>query len=692
MNDRLGSQRIEFVSDGNTLRITDALEGAELSFRADREIECQPALPDLFPFPVDAAVSFEAESLSIPTYSWISVRNVDGDHIADLHDSMDLRRGTYYVELSGLTKVYLRIADVELETTGTVESGPVTLTFDRPRTVAVGSRSLHTQPEATITVPEDPTALAEAVSVLGSSIKEFSPERSWPTLRGYPPRIERGAELDIPSPLMPPETGVEVAVRPTYEDIYRLSTLSFYLGARMVISDTPEIRLANGYTEPLPTDGAKLEARVEDLLATWFFLDTLSRAEGYVPSDRKEYRKVGPELTFYPPNLADCSMTERLMEYLEVCPDTVSEYVPNWPTKAVLQPVPEAMELLPHLAHVLSPIRIGKTTSPDDSNAPIGIGTSSWLSSDDLLLNRDDTPPTSGASVLTPEAYENRFNRQITSRGEIQVAVLTNDYTKARTLQTLLSDPVHSTDLGSVDVYESPDTATVTRVLSDTQLDIVYCGLPVDGEQIITNDGIVEASALSGAPAVAIFDNTTSSGLNNAVIENGGLASVYTDFAVDNRAILQLIRLLAYGATIAVSLTLTGITTRGRVWAYGDLSAVIASGQNHILVFTLHAMSPTEFTGSRSGVLTLCSRIGTEQSEVWNQRENLTSLSGTSAEISSVLSAVQVTDLLSEPDTIINIDGTVLLRPEEFDSMEFAQPDGNTTGNSRDGDSTGADQ
>ncbi|TKX52147.1 hypothetical protein EXE44_19145, partial [Halorubrum sp. SS7] len=82
---------------------------------------------------------------------------------------------------------------------------------------------------------------------------------------------------------------------------------------------------------------------------TWFFLDTLSRTEGYIPSNRYEYDAVGPELPFYPPKLANLSMSERLMEYLEVNPETVAPYTPASSTEATLRPVPEAMELLPHL-------------------------------------------------------------------------------------------------------------------------------------------------------------------------------------------------------------------------------------------------------------------------------------------------------------------------------------------------------
>jgi len=35
-------------------------------------------------------------------------------------------------------------------------------------------------------------------------------------------------------------------------------------------------------------------------------------------------------------------MSERLMEYLEVDPETVAPYTPDWPTEAVLRPNADA--------------------------------------------------------------------------------------------------------------------------------------------------------------------------------------------------------------------------------------------------------------------------------------------------------------------------------------------------------------
>jgi len=88
-------------------------------------------------------------------------------------------------------------------------------------------------------------------------------------------------------------------------------------------------------------------------------------------------------------------MSERLMEYLEVDPETVEPYTPEWPTEAVLRPVPEAAELLPHLAHSLAPVRVRGSADPT-ADAPVALATSPWLPIEDAA------DPENGSRTLTP--------------------------------------------------------------------------------------------------------------------------------------------------------------------------------------------------------------------------------------------------------------------------------------------------
>ncbi|WP_096393291.1 hypothetical protein [Halorubrum trapanicum] len=577
MNDGSSEGRIAFEVDGTALTARDVIEGEEMRLRADREPDLCPALPELFPSPVDEGVSFEAESLVIPEYASIVFRDVDGDHVARHNDSIELERGSYCIEVNGVTKVLIRVTDVEISATSGGGPDPVTISFDRPRTVSVGARSFHTRPEATITVPDDPAALIEAVSLLGSSIKEFSPERSWPTLRGYPPRIEHGDSLDVPSPLSVPDTGVEVVVRPTYADVYRLSTLSYYLGARIVTGDAPAIRLDTGYEERLPTEGEALEERVTELFRTWFFLDTLARTEGYVPSDRYEYDAVGPDLPFYPPNLADRSMSERLMEYLEVDAETVAPHLPAWPTEAVLRPVPASAELLPHLAHVLAPIRVRGDAGSSTSDAPVGIATSpqAWAdasafdpsntssgpekgarSRSDRVPSPDADPIPADTSVISADAHENRLQRRVPERGTLSVAFLFEDEERARSVRESMVEPAELDGIGSLDVTVSPSPDAVAETLSDPALDVVFCGDSVTAG-ITEADGSLRLDGRDEAPNLSVFEGTRSTAAGVDAVERGGAGAIHLSDSVSPERLRTMIGLLTAGTPIGVATRLS---------------------------------------------------------------------------------------------------------------------------------------
>jgi hypothetical protein len=600
VKDGVSGERIGFEVDGTTLTVRDVIEGEELPLKADREPDLSPAFPELFPSPVDAGVSFEAESLTLPEYASIVVRDVDGDHVARLDETMELPRGSYCVEVNGVTKVLIRVTDAEITATGVGGTDPVSLSFDQLRTVSVGARSFHTRPEATITVPDDPARLANAVSLLGSSIKEFSPERSWPTLRGYPPRIELGDSFDVPSPLSVPDTGIEVVVRPTYEDVYRLSTLSYYLGARMVTGDAPAIRLDTGYEERLPAEGTVLEERVTELLRTWFLLDTLARAEGYVPSDRYEYTELGPDLHFYPPNLADRSMSERLMEYLEVNPEMVEPVLPKWPTEAVLRPVPAAAELLPHLANVLAPIRVRDASDSATSSAATAAATSPQALSDLSFPGASTSESGDGRPVIgeqpaaphrvplpgtepMPEdtaalpaaAYENQIRRQTPERGAVAVAFLFESPDRVRAVRESLSDPAELDGVGSATVIGSPSPDTVAETLSDPSLDIVFCGAAVTAA-VLASDRAPDIDEETGAPILTVFEGARRTAVGVGAVDRGGSCALLLDGEVSPDRARTLTGLLTAGSPLALAARLSLSDAGVGVRYVGDPAAVVA--------------------------------------------------------------------------------------------------------------------
>lgn len=107
-----------------------------------------------------------------------------------------------------------------------------------------------------------------AISALSSALKTTTCERSYPTLRGHPPRIECGDKLHIPDELSRPETGIRLEVPPSLENVFVAAPLVYYLGAEMVPGEKP--RLVTERFE-YPLDDFPLEREIERLLKQVFF-------------------------------------------------------------------------------------------------------------------------------------------------------------------------------------------------------------------------------------------------------------------------------------------------------------------------------------------------------------------------------------------------------------------------------------
>lgn len=397
---------VSFSADEDgAIRVTDEVDGGTLELSTSRPVDIQPALPALFHFPVDDAVSFETDELTVNPHKMVFLRGETGEHVGEFgQDPQEIPKGTYFLEISAGVKSYVRIDDVAF--TGAYEDdigvSPLALSFDAPTTVTVGARSLHARPSTTITVPDDPEVLMDALSYAGCGLKELSPERSWPNLRGHPPAFRLGDELDVPSTLSKPDTGVTVTVPPNYADVYRVAPLAHYLGATVEPGDDATLVLDNGYTHDLRARGKSLDTGVEAVLARALLLDILVRNDGYYSQPQHEYDRIAPHLPFYPENLYDASVPDALMEYLEVEDDVVRRFQFTWPMAGVVQPSVDALDVLSPLLDALVPIHV-QSSIPGDDELRFDATSTAYVTPE---------PPGEAARV-TARAFENCRNRSV---------------------------------------------------------------------------------------------------------------------------------------------------------------------------------------------------------------------------------------------------------------------------------------
>jgi hypothetical protein len=347
------------LPDATGLDVIDPIETRHFSLFTDTSVTPTDADPERFAFPVSTACRIRCSSLSFPYVIPMEVRTPDGDHRASINlptnDEFD--HDEYLIELHSPVKIYLRVtASMTIHRT----EDSVRIEFDGEVPVEVGARSYHSAPVNTITVPDEPEALMEAVSAFPSALKTTSPERAWPTLRGHPPRIERGDELSIPDQFDVPDTGITIAVPPEYGQVYAVAPLAFYLGADVVPGEHAQLTADSGVARFLGNDVEAVGESVEELLKRVFFLDCVVRTEGLYPNELHEREVFESYVDLDFAALYDASPSDRLRTYLSVPDEAVEAIESPWHrvTHVESDPGPAAAELLPYVVNDLSLVKV----------------------------------------------------------------------------------------------------------------------------------------------------------------------------------------------------------------------------------------------------------------------------------------------------------------------------------------------
>ncbi|GAB6879243.1 hypothetical protein JCM17823_15170 [Halorubrum gandharaense] len=450
------------LRDDAGLVVTDHIENAQFEVYTDRSVDPEPApLTDHY-FPVDASVTVAARWIEIPRDAVLTVHGADGE-MRMRGDDFALRAGDYHVGVDPApTKLYLSFeAGFSVRTTG----GSTIVEFDGCTEVALGFRSLHQVPAGTITTPTDPASVMDAVSLLGSSLSTTSPERSFPTLRGHPPLIEPGETFSVPDRVEPLDSGIRIVIPPAFEYLYPVVSLAYYFAAEVVSGEHPRIE-GDGWEYPL---GPDFEATTANVLRQSFYLDCITRTEGFYPVTLHERETTGLDLDWE--RLYNLPLAERLGEYLDVPFERIEPELPQWTLTTDIRPDPGNLELLPFVAGELSlirsPDRRGGTPDPESGpesdpdhvseffRAPAadglvargpaesgtrttGSGRSTGFTPDDADFIEPDPVSTTehawvgdgvplGANKTTLEAYHRRLRADAVGQSRISVLVVCND-------------------------------------------------------------------------------------------------------------------------------------------------------------------------------------------------------------------------------------------------------------------------
>lgn len=569
--------RVEPATDTCGVVLIDDIQGLRVPIETAEPAQPHACADTEFCFPIDAAYRLDSTTFSIPVSVNVIVRDSTGSVVAHVppEASKTVSTGQYTIEIGALgIKTYLSVHG-EIRIDAATKDGR-TLTIPNTDQVSLGVRSLHTQPAATITTTDEPESVMRAISCFGSALKTTSCERSFPSLRGHPPRLERGERFHAPGSLepSPQETDIRLEVPPTFESVYPVASLAYYLDAAVVPGSAPQL-VVNGTTHTLEgSDG--YGATVARILKHVFTLDCVTRTEGFYPIRLSEREHLETTTTLDFAGLYDRSMAEQVNAYLSVPFETVDPVVPRWPLTTTLAPGPDKFAYLPYVAADLSHIR-----TPQSTPTPESAVTAPYQDAiEEFLRARDDQngvtgehtalrgPDTDGRTcTLKPASTESithlwldegypiagakptldacRRRLDANPSGPIDVAVVSN--APEMRAETDVADLYGLRDLVAFDVtvHEELTAATLREVFAADH-DLVHYVGHVDNEGLQCADGWLNAETIEHVDTRAfILNGCRSVEQGTALVETGAIGGLCTLRGVGNSPATEIGRTVA---------------------------------------------------------------------------------------------------------------------------------------------------
>ncbi|MFC6765333.1 hypothetical protein [Natrinema soli] len=535
------------------IEIIDPIERHRYRLTMNEPVSLESAAADQIGFPVGSVVQFTADSIVLPTTEGVFVRDSEGMMLAKVSpaDQAEFPSDKYTLDLSGPLKVY---ACVDSSVRIFSDSDQTYVNFAEKTAVILGARSFHEQPAGTITTTSNPSDLMGAVSAFGSALKTTTPERAYPTLRGHPPRLELGDEFHIPDRFDQLEHNIQIEIPATLPYVFVVAPLAYYLGARVVSGQSPQIATERGYTYELKGLD-DFELSVKQVLKQLFFLDCIVRTEGTTPLPLHERQAIEPLLDFDFKTTYNEPLAKRIETYLEIPYKTLKPHLPDWGFEIQLEPTEEHIQFLPFLANDLAVVNIQDITSEPTPSEPIAEQAIKDFTRDDFVRSaqpysvRGDTTvaessgPTKPSTIqqswagindseivsTTPlSAYQNSIGRT-PKDGPIEIDVICNDKDMREELESVNGTygtreklPFNTT------VHYDLSTDILEDVLARDSDFLHYIG-HIDEGGFQCTDGKLDAATVDSVGAKAFLLNACQShdqGLH--LVETGSTGGIVT--------------------------------------------------------------------------------------------------------------------------------------------------------------------
>ncbi|ELY46827.1 hypothetical protein [Natronorubrum tibetense] len=554
----------KFEPTKNGFEIIDPIERHRHRVVTHKPISLKEVGSTQLQYPVDKAVEFTAEMISLPANATIYIRNRDGSMVAEASPSqpISLPKGKYTLDISVPLKIYIKF---DGEVSIYADNDQTHVIFGDTIPLTIGARSYHTRPADTIKTTKDPLDIMRAVSAFGSALKTTTAERSYPTLRGHPPAIKLCDELEIPNSFEKPETGIRIEIPADFHHIFTITPLAYYLGADIAPNEDAKITTVDGYSYDMGNE-FHFDTRVRRLLKKIFFLDCVVRTEGLTPLPLHQRGLSESDIGFDIGKMYHQPLASQIKSYLDIPFHKVSPYLPEWRLTTQLRPNEESIEFLPFIANRLSPVSIHDTVEKTSSKAQTSAikefsrGSMSIVRGKVEKSNQNDGIPTDESIVqqswesedsstivsTTPlSAFYNNIGRS-PKEDPIEIDVICNDPNMQEELETV-NEVYNSQEDFPFDVtlYHNIRTGKLQEVLTSESDFLHYIGhIDSDGFQCL--DGKLDASKITKVGVKAFLLNACQSynqGLH--LVEAGSIGGIVTLNEIVNKGAISV------GSTIA---------------------------------------------------------------------------------------------------------------------------------------------
>lgn len=347
---------VTFRGNPDTPGITflDQVSDRQLRIETSDPVQCEAvAVPPAVV--ADVAVALQCRELQLPELPSGHIRGSDGSirHTVPSNTTIELGSGKHVLELHLSMKLY-----VILQGPGQVftDDGRLHVRLPHESGITAAVRSYAENPRERITTTERISDLLAALSHLGHGLQTLTVERSYPTLRSYPPVIELGEELSIPDSVDPPASGVNLVVPPDVASVYASAPVAYYLGATCIEGEEGRLVTDDGFEYELGT-GRRLVGSLERVLKQCFLCDTVVRTEGFYELDLAVREAIEPMLDTDLRTLYDAPLSRRLESYLKPPFSDIAPYLPRWGLTADVPSHPSSVDLVSHLAYRLAIVR-----------------------------------------------------------------------------------------------------------------------------------------------------------------------------------------------------------------------------------------------------------------------------------------------------------------------------------------------